>query len=163
MSKPNECQSISLDVEVTSYGLLALIHAKRTVEALPYFRWLLAQRNDKGGFYGTQDTVVGLDALATYSQLLDSKNNNVQLKVQASNLTDRVLEVNNENALVLQSFDLPSNTESVYLSASGHGFALFQLSYRYNLRSNDIYPTFTLKARVLETTRGHLNVEVCSR
>lgn len=162
-SKPNERPSKSLDVEVTSYGLLALIHAKRPAVALPYFRWLLAQRNEMGGFFGTQDTVVGLEALATYSQFLKSKNNNVQLKIQANTIEDRVLKVDNENGLVFQSIDLPSNTSSVHLSASGHGFALFQLSYRYNLKNSDIYSTFTLKPKVLETTRGHLNVEVCSR
>lgn len=161
-SKQNERQSISLDVEVTSYGLLALIHAKRNVEALPFFRWLLDQRNDMGGFFGTQDTVIGLEAIATYSRLLNNKNNDIHLNLQANNVTNRVIEVNNENGLVLQTIDLPPNTESVHLSASGHGFTLFQLSYRYNLKNSDIYSTFTLKPNVLETTRGHLNVEVCS-
>ncbi|XP_055324613.1 thioester-containing protein 1 allele S1-like [Sitodiplosis mosellana] len=162
-SKPDERQSKSLDVEVTSYGLLALVHAKRSAEALPYFRWLLAQRNERGGFFGTQDTVVGLESLATYSRFLKSKDNDVHLKIHAGTIEDRVLEVNDENGLVFQSVDLPSNTSSVQLSASGHGFALFQLSYRYNLKNSDIYSTFTLKPKVLETTRGHLNVEVCSR
>ena len=163
MSKSNERQSISVDVEVTSYGLLALIKANRIMEALPYFRWLLDQRNDKGGFYGTQDTVVGLEALATYSRHLNSKENNVELVLQANTTTDHTLELNNENGMVLQSVDLPSNTESVHLSASGHGFALVQLSYRYNLKTNDVYSTFTLQPRVLETTRGHFNIEICSR
>ncbi|XP_055306081.1 CD109 antigen-like isoform X2 [Sitodiplosis mosellana] len=161
-SKPDARQSKSLDVEVTSYGLLALTGAKRSTKALPYFRWLLTQRNDKGGFYGTQDTVVGLEALAMYSQLLNSNENNVRLKVQANTIEDRVLEVNDENGLLFQTVDLPSNTSSVQLFASGHGFALFQLSYRYNLKNSDIYSTFTLQPRVLETTSGHFNIEVCS-
>ena len=29
-------------------------------------RWLISQRNDGGAFISTQDTVVGLQALATY-------------------------------------------------------------------------------------------------
>lgn len=162
-AKPNERQSKSLDVEVTSYGLLALIHAKRSADALPYFKWLLAQRNERGGFFGTQDTVVGLESLATYSKFIKSADNNVHLKIQANTIKDRTLEVNNENSLVLQTIKLPSDTSSVQLSASGRGFALFQLSYRYNLKNSDIYSTFTLKPKVLETTRGHLNVEICSR
>lgn len=160
-SKPNERPSESIDVEITSYGLLSLIEGKRFAEALPYFKWLLSKRNDQGGFFGTQDTVIGLESMATYGRYLTNKDNNVELKVHAAE--DHVLKVNNENGLVLQRIDLPSNTESVQLAASGHGFALFQLSYRYNLNNSDVYTTFTLKPKVLETTAGHLNVEVCSR
>jgi CD109 antigen len=161
-SKPNERVSDTINIETTSYGLLSLIESKRFVEALPYFRWLLSMRNDRGGFIGTQDTVLGLESLATYGRLISNKDNNVELRIHSDNIEDRTLTINNENGLVLQSIDLPSSTESVQLSASGHGFALFQLSYRYNLNQSDIYETFTLKPKVLETTAGHLNVQICS-
>lgn len=154
-------QSKSVDVEITSYGVLALIEAKRFAEVLPYFKWLLAQRNDRGGFIGTQDTVLGLEALALYGQYLLVKDNAVQLKIHADE--DRIINVKSENALVLQTIELPSETKSVHLTATGHGFALFQLSYRYNLNESDVYSAFTLKPTVLETTAGHLNVEICSR
>lgn len=143
--------------------MLTLIEAKRFAEVLPYFRWLLAQRNDRGGFFGTQDTVIGLEALASYGRYLKVKDNAVQLKIQADSIEEKMLNVKSENALVLQTVELPSDTKSVHLSASGHGFALFQLSYRYNLNESDIYSTFDLKPKVLETTAGHLNVEVCAR
>lgn len=155
--------SKSIDVEITAYGLLSLVEAKRFAEALPYFKWLLDQRNDKGGFFGTQDTVIGLEALATYGAFISSKDNDVQLKVQADANPERSLAVTKDNSLVLQRFDVPSDTKSVHLTAAGHGFALFQLSYRYNLNESDVYSTFDLKPKVLETTAGHLNVEVCSR
>lgn len=160
---PNVRQSKSIDVEITSYGVLALIEAKQFAEALPYFRWLLAQRNDKGGFFGTQDTVIGLEALASYGRYLTVKDNAVQLKVQADSIEEKLLNVKSENALVLQTLDLPANTQSVHLTATGHGFALFQLSYRYNLNESDVYATFDLKPTILETTAGHLNVQVCAR
>lgn len=143
--------------------MLALIQAKRFAEVLPYFKWLLAQRNDRGGFFGTQDTVVGLEALALYGQYLLVKDNAVELKVHADTIEDRTLNVKSDNALVLQTVELPSDTKSVHLTATGNGFALFQLSYRYNLNESDVYSTFTLTPKVLETTAGHLNVEVCSR
>lgn len=160
---PEARQSKSIDVEITSYGVLALIQAQRFAEVLPYFKWLLAQRNERGGFFGTQDTVVGLEALALYGQYLTVKDNAVQLKVQAENIEERTLNVKSENALVLQTVELPPETKSVHLTANGHGFALFQLSYRYNLNESDVYSTFTLTPKVLETTAGHLVVEVCSR
>lgn len=149
---------------MTSYGLLALIEAKRLAEALPYFKWLLAQRNDQGGFVGTQDTVIGLEALAKYAENLSTKDNNVQINVQIDvPINETFINVNRENALVLQSIDLPAQTQSVQLNATGHGFALVQLSYRYNLLEKDIPAVFDLNVRVSDFKPGHLTLEVCSR
>lgn len=74
-----------------------------------------------------------------------------------------MLNVTSENALDQQTIDLPPDAKSVNLTATGHGCALFQLSYRYNLKESDVQSTFTLSPSVLETTDGHLNVEVCAR
>lgn len=96
-------KSKTLDVEITSYGLLALLQAGRFADGLPYFRWLLAQRNNRGGFEGTQDTVVGLQALATFADKIFSKDNNVQVTVKSPPGNETHFGVNTENSLVLQS------------------------------------------------------------
>lgn len=119
-------------------------------------------RNSLGGFTGTQDTVIGLEALAAYTRDISNPNNNVELKIHVNNTEDRTLKLNNENRLILQTIDLPSNTESVSISASGHGFALFQLSYRYNVKQNDVHDSFTLRPKVLESTAGYLNLQICT-
>lgn len=162
-SGSNVDDSKSTNVEITSYGVLALFVANRTAEAFPFFKWLLAQRNDRGGFVGTQDTVLGLQALAAYGQFLSNKNTNVQLKIRTDTIDDKTLVVNRENSLILQTIDLPSETNSVQINATGHGFALFQLSYRYNVNGADDQSTFTLTPKVLDTTAGFLNVENCAR
>lgn len=159
---PKGRPSKSINIEITAYGVLALIEANRLAEVLPYFKWLLSQRNDQGGFFGTQDTVIGLEALAKYAEHLSTKDNNVQLKVQSEKIEDKSIHVNVENALLLQTVELPDTTKSIHLSASGHGFALFQLSYRYNLNESDILSTFTLKPKLKESSAGHLTLEVCS-
>ncbi|XP_031632402.1 CD109 antigen-like, partial [Contarinia nasturtii] len=161
-SKPNQSKSQSINVEITSYGLLALIEAGKISEAQPFFRWLLTQRNDKGGFTSTQDTVIGLEALATYSRFTSSGDKNVQLKVRMNATREQVIEVNSANALALQPIDLPVNENSISFSASGRGTALFQLSYQFNVKENDIHETFTLKPEVLEISRSKLKVKICS-
>lgn len=163
-NKPGAVKSKSVNVEITSYGLLALIEAKRLTEALPYFKWLLAQRNEQGGFVRTQDTVIGLEALAKYAENLSTNDTNVQMTVQLDvPINETFINVNRENALVLQIVDLPAQTRNVQLSASGHGFALFQLSYRYNLLEKDNSAIFDLNVKVSDIKPGHLTVEVCSR
>lgn len=133
-------------------------------DALPYFKWLLNQRNDQGGFVGTQDTVIGLEALAKYAEHLSSKDSNIQLRI-TSDSSNRltIFNVNNENALLLQLIEMPSNTKSVRVIAEGKGFSLVQLSYRYNLNESDVYSTFTLNPKLAETTAAHLTVDICSR
>lgn len=157
-------QSKSINIEITSYGVLSLIKANRLPEALPYFKWLLNQRNDQGGFVGTQDTVIGLEALAKYAEHLSSKDSNIQVRITSDSSNCLTLfTVNNENALLLQVDGVPSNAKSIRVIAKGKGFSLVQLSYRYNLNESDVYSTFTLNPKLAETTAAHLTVDVCSR
>lgn len=161
-ANPAGHQSKSINIEITAYGLLSMIHADRLPEALPYFRWLLKQRNDQGGFVGTQDTVVGLDALAQYAKHLSAQSSNVQVRIAAEPANETFVNVNADNALVLQTIELPSDAASVHLTATGHGFALVQLSYRYNVNESDAYAAFTLHPTVGQITAGHLSVDICS-
>lgn len=98
--------SKTLNVEMTSYGLLALLHSEQYSKGLPYFKWLLSQRNDRGGFQGTQDTVLGLQALAKYAERIATKENNVQMLITSSDANETHITVNAENALVLQTFEV---------------------------------------------------------
>merc|ERR1719317_1745382 len=55
------------DVELTAYMVLNLVHRERLSEALKAIRWLATQRNSRGGFVSTQDTMVALQAISAYS------------------------------------------------------------------------------------------------
>lgn len=96
----------TLNVEMTSYTLLALLANDQHADGLPFFRWLLAQRNDRGGFHGTQDTVVGLGALAKFAEKIYVKNNNAQLTLKPDNDEKKSAVIDPENALVLQTFEV---------------------------------------------------------
>lgn len=162
-NKPNSRPSKTISVEITSYGLLALIKANRLADALPYFRWLLTQRNDQGGFEGTQDTALGLEALAKYAEHLSTKDNNVQLRVKTSEPQDINLSVNNENVLLLQSAELKPHEKNVQIFASGHGFALAQLSYRYHVNDSDALASFILEPKLsADSSPGHIRVDICA-
>lgn len=156
-------QPKSIDVEMTSYGVLALIEADQFNAALPFFKWLLAQRNDKGGFIGTQDTVIGLEALTSFGQSVSCNDNDIQLKIKSDMMDEQIMDVTSTDALKQQSVELPSDTKSVDVSAIGHGCALIQLSYQYNSNENDINSAFTLAPTVIEISPGYLIIHVCAR
>lgn len=96
----------TINVEITSYGLLTLLHDNKANDAFPYFKWLLTQRNDHGGFEGTQDTVLGLAALAKFAERISSKDSNVQIVVSAADTNETHINVSRENALILQSVEV---------------------------------------------------------
>lgn len=99
-TKPN-----SVNVEITSYGLLALLEAGHYSDALPIIKWLVNQRNELGGFQSTQDTFVGLKALAKYAESTSSNYNNVQIQYKYEGGESRI-NVNGDNGLIQQIYDV---------------------------------------------------------
>lgn len=72
-------------------------------ECLPIVKWLLNQRNDQGGFEGTQDTIIGIEALADFAVKIATKECNLKIDVNTSNGMKHSFDVNKGNSLVLQS------------------------------------------------------------
>lgn len=96
-------ESKTLNVEVTAYALLTLKQSQSEVECLPILKWLLRQRNNKGGFEGTQDTIVGIEALARFATKLAIQDTDARSTIASSNNIKYSFDVNKENALILQS------------------------------------------------------------
>lgn len=103
--KPTKA-SKTIDVEITAYGLLSLLEDQKYTESLPYFKWLLSQRNERGGFEGTQDTVVGLQALAKFAERISAKDSNVQIAIKTNATSETDINVTSQNALVLQTVEV---------------------------------------------------------
>ena len=157
-------QPNSLNVEMTAYGLLAFLEAGLVTDGLPVLKWLLNQRNDQGGFQSTQDTVVGLQALAKYAERISTTSNNVQVVVKYGEGSESRINVNQDNALILQNYELPSTIRAVNISATGRGFALLQVAYKYNVNVTGAWPRFTLEPRVnRNSNQDYLHLTVCTR
>lgn len=148
---------------MTSYGLLALLESDRFADGFPYFKWLLAQRNNKGGFISTQDTVMGLQALAKFAERISIRDNHIEIVVKADNLlNDTQFTINPDNVLIYQSHELPSTVRAINITANGHGFALCQLSYNYHTNRIETEPSFKLTPNILnQTNEAYLKLEIC--
>ncbi|XP_039271126.2 complement C3-like [Styela clava] len=139
----------AIDVEATGYALLSLLYAqsgeKVTQNILDVTRkivlWIIQQRDEKGGFSTTQDTVVGLQALAEYmiwSSTVEPPTRDVKidLTISSPNGSDwydepkRIhLDKSNENSTT--PIPIPSNVISggeLNIQAQGEGEGT--LSYR---------------------------------
>lgn len=103
-SKPN-----SVNIEMTSYALLAIMQAGLYSNALPVVKWLINQRNEMGGFQSTQDTFMGLKALAKYAESASSEYNSVQIVFKHGTGPEKAessFNVNANNALIQQTYDV---------------------------------------------------------
>ncbi|MBT9145590.1 MAG: hypothetical protein DDT42_01463 [candidate division WS2 bacterium] len=120
----------TLKIETTAYALLALTERGDELTAGKVASWLVSQRNSFGGYGSTQDTVVTLQALTTYSGKLRT-DVDIKVNIEAGNLR-RTVTINNANSDVMQIVELPANQE-IKVKAEGNGKALIQLVKRYNL------------------------------
>lgn len=134
-------RATSADVELTAYGLLALTLDRNVADGARVARWLAAQRNSQGGFDSTQDTVVGLQALAEFAILVSASppTMNIQMTSQGgASPFSQLFSVSPANSLVLQQtidFPVPG---TLVLSASGSGTAVLSVEVFYNIKSDDV-------------------------
>jgi CD109 antigen len=159
---PHYSLSRSVDVEMTSYGLLLYLERNLVADAIPVMKWLVKQRNTEGGFASTQDTVIGLEALANLAEKLSKDTSSVRVAFKYLE-GQSYININSGNSMILQKQILPSKTRFVNITASGKGFVLVQVSYQYNLNVTGAFPLFTLDPQVDKNSNAnHLQLSICS-
>ncbi|XP_029436509.1 alpha-2-macroglobulin-like protein 1 isoform X2 [Rhinatrema bivittatum] len=141
-------QPLSVDIELTAYVLLSLLSVwdRGSVDiarASLIVRWLSRQQNAYGGFASTQDTVVALQALARYAELTYHEDREVAATVRLTAALHYTFIVNKANRLVLQQQVLNQIPRRYWVSASGDGCVLVQVTARYNIPPQTIL-TFVL-------------------
>lgn len=61
-------------------------------------------------------------------------------------------------------FKLPKKVREINITATGSGFAIVQVSYRFNLNVTGAWPLFTLDPQVDKNSdNNHLQVSICSK
>ncbi|CAH8824335.1 unnamed protein product [Trichobilharzia szidati] len=89
------------DLESTAYAFLSLSRLHQPVNALfPIIRWISSKQKSNGGFYSTQDTVLGLEAIAEFAKILgvhsnNNNNNNDNEEEDETDASYNVLQISN--------------------------------------------------------------------
>nr|XP_047908945.1 alpha-2-macroglobulin-like protein 1 isoform X5 [Anser cygnoides] len=129
-------ESSSSMIETVAYILLAhvsnpdLAVNENTVSKL--VRWLSEQRNARGGFASTQDTVVSLQALAQYAALFPHEMRNVNVTVKGKEASPFEFHVHRNNKLVLHQASLLAVPGTYTVQATGSGCVYVQSTLYYN-------------------------------
>jgi len=117
-------------IEATGYATLAMVEHSDALNASRAAKWLISKRNALGGYGSTQDTVVALEALTTFST---GARADIDLDIEVRTSTGTTnLSLTQENFDVLQIVEIPVN-DIVEIKTEGKGEAIAQVVKRFNL------------------------------
>jgi len=95
--------SVSNDVEITSYVLLALLEQDELDDPRPIVDWLISKRNSVGGFASSQDTVVATMALTNYELQTHIPIGAIDLNLSYLQNEKKTITVTSRNELTIRS------------------------------------------------------------
>ncbi|XP_071327740.1 alpha-2-macroglobulin isoform X1 [Trachinotus anak] len=144
----------SLEVEMTSYMLLALLSGPAMPEfGLDYssgiVRWLAQQQNPYGGFSSTQDTVVALQALAKYGAATYSVEGSTTVTVTSLGGLNKEFMVDQRNRLLYQEEKLSEVPGEYTITAQGQSCVLAQISMHYNVPPPPDFSAFNISSNIM--------------
>ncbi len=149
---------VSKDVEMTSYNVLSLVKQNKLPEALKAIKWLATQRNSRGGFKSTQDTMIALQAITEYSLRVSKQPNDISMTADIAG-TNVEFQITEENELLLQrqKIDMGDSGDDVKVEANvnGGGCYMIQTVLRYNLQRSPDQEAFNLT--VTQDAEGKIN------
>ncbi|XP_038829483.1 alpha-2-macroglobulin-like [Salvelinus namaycush] len=149
----------SLEVEMTSYVLLALLSGP----TMPGFgldystgivRWLAQQQNPYGGFASTQDTVVALQALAKYGAATFSPEGASTVSVNSAGGLKMEFTVNQNNRLLYQEEQLREVPGDYNIKAQGKSCVFVQIAMHYNIPPPPDFSAFNISTQTLGKCDG---------
>ncbi|KAL5256241.1 hypothetical protein ACHWQZ_G011458 [Mnemiopsis leidyi] len=139
----------SRSIEATSYAALYFMQQERIEDTVPMIMWLAGQRNENGGFRSSQDTVMGLQALARFAELSNAvlaKRTDLTISVGMGRSYFDKFQINEDNKMSTKEVILTPEVGNYKVKWSGAGTAFVQLISSYHVIGKDYEPMFRLKA-----------------
>ncbi len=146
------CPASSQNVEITSYAALALMEAG-DARASDAVKWISVQRNSRGGFSSTQDTVMAFKALMI-AALMQGRDVDAEISVIIDGEEVKKFLVDSGNFDVFQMIEVSPGTEKIELRFSGRGNVNYQIVKRFNVLLPKIPVETDLKLQVDYDTEG---------
>ncbi|XP_061165105.1 CD109 antigen-like [Saccostrea echinata] len=163
---PLKDQAKAVDIETTAYALLGLAINKDLEGGLPVLKWITSQRNPGGGFASTQDTIVALQALAEFATMVYYPT--LSMRVRLTSKTpgasfQHEFKVTQDNALILQTTDIPLEVKNLEVMAEGSGVALAEISTYFNINDDIEASSFDVNVTLTDETQKGFTVKICGR
>jgi len=118
-------------LETVAYAVLSNLGLGNDLDSfLPLVKDLTTKLKPNGGFYSTQDTVIGLSALAGFGKLVFAKP--INLNVSVSGALNEEVQVTKDNQILVQRKQVEHVPGKLKIKTSGSGCGLIQVTLRYN-------------------------------
>ncbi|XP_070502465.1 CD109 antigen-like [Chironomus tepperi] len=158
-------QPRSVDIELTSYGLLAVIKKGGSLATvLKIVKYLVSKGNSLGGYTSSQDTVMAFYALSQFARTY-SLDANVELTMTPNTGKKFTATVDSSNAFTLQSFDLLPNTTKLAVTATSDdsGIAIVNLICNFYEDPTKVVPVFNVTYNYEFSCTSRMTLNVCAR
>ncbi|KAL0820724.1 hypothetical protein ABMA28_006553 [Loxostege sticticalis] len=159
-----ETSSLSTSIEATAYALLALSYCPPAlrattcaVDARAATRWLSSHRNFAGGFLSTQDTLVALEALTTWSTVQPTAPTNLTVKARSGS---DIRKVTLHPGVKVPDIVKMGVGGQLDVAVEGTGCALIQATRSYHSTASDQDKDKLLSVQVSVTTDGSFDCDV---
>ncbi|XP_029714636.2 thioester-containing protein 1 allele S3 [Aedes albopictus] len=169
MSKSNDDSSLrwwdngSTSIETTAYALLTYMSNGSYVDAKPLMKWLVSQRYDKGGYDNTQNTFVGLQALAQYSRQMSVKKQNYDVLVSYDNVSHRLHMDSKSTINGGHKLAIPPHVRNIDVKVEGTGGGVLQIAYQYNKVAYDNKPRFKIEKTLKKAANDRIvRMHICA-
>jgi len=139
----------SRSIEATAYAALYFMQKGELEESIPMIMWLASQRNENGGFRSSQDTVMGLQALAKFAEMSKAvmpKKTDLTISVGKGKTYFEKMKFKEHNKMTVKEAVLTPAVGSYKIRWSGVGVAFFQMISEYHVSDVDYEPVFALEA-----------------
>ncbi|XP_067667466.1 CD109 antigen-like [Haliotis asinina] len=155
-----------IDIETSAYALLTYTARGQLGEGLKVMKWIVQQRNPNGGFTSTQDTVVALKALSEFHTALHkAQSTPSQLNIATTIATtgfSKSFQIDDTNKDVLHEVELPLDSRSVNITATGSGLGVVEVAVFYNVEIPEGNSAFELIATVIKQSVQSITVHICA-
>ncbi|KAK2183569.1 hypothetical protein NP493_304g01024 [Ridgeia piscesae] len=152
------------NIEMTAYGLLVYTAEHKVFRGLPILKWLASQRNPNGGFSSTQDTVLTMQPMFAMAVMTFSADSlSLDISLQAGGVNYKYEAITKATAGILQSKQLPGNTDQVVVVAAGKGIGIVQVAVSYNVDKADNQPGVLVDIDTKDKGNGITKIKACGR
>ncbi|XP_040167714.1 CD109 antigen-like [Anopheles arabiensis] len=149
-------------IETTAYALLSLVHAKRYADGIMVMHWLVNQQSATGSFPRTQDTFMGIRALAALSEAIAPQKNDYTAIVLHGKAR-KVYKVAASEANQEYRDELSGDSKLVRFSANGRGFGMLTVAFQYGIDVRNIEHGFSLRLVDQFSNEAYtLQLQVCT-
>ncbi|XP_055919117.1 alpha-1-macroglobulin-like isoform X2 [Eupeodes corollae] len=152
-------------LESTTESLIHLFENqdKSKQNLLHIVRGLIAPKKDEERESTTITHMVALQAMIEFVGNLQLRTENLDISIKDDQDKSGRFRVNSENSQVLQVFEISQKSQKIKVQSKGHGFAVIDLRYSYNLVPEDQPSSlYTISISTMKTSK-HLGIlKICS-